>query len=140
MRDPIDTPTVRPYRKWPNRWATGNHEPVVDCSGDTPLTRQEFKDEADINNLVARMLNGQSVPMGQPQYGDADYTKDLDGAYQAADELVATYDGLPRGVRENMTKSEFLTRILAGEQLEAFTEEPRKEPVGTSEETPKASA
>lgn len=128
-------------RTWPNRWATGNHEPVVDCSGDTPLTRQEFKDDADINNLVARMLNGQSVPMSQPQYGDADYTKDLDGAYAAADELVATYNGLPQEVRDTMTKSEFLGRILAGEQLEAFTDlQDQKQPEGTTEETPKTSA
>lgn len=125
-------------REWPNRWGTGHEQPVVDCSGDTPLTRQEFKDDADINNLVARMMNGQSVPLRQPQFGDADYTRDLQGAYEATEELVTTYNGLPQEVRDQVTKTEFVARILRGEQLDAFTQtNPEKADPAKSAEPPK---
>jgi len=71
------------------------------CEGDS-LTKQSFKDDADINFIVQRFGVGQpiSVPARMPTYGDfsgiSDYRTALD-ALIAADEV---FMGLPPHIRE----------------------------------------
>lgn len=92
------------------------------------MARPEFAKEADINVIVGRLLAGQPVPMAQTRYGEVDYTVDLQGAYAMADSLVETYNKLPEQVRADMTRTEFVSRLLDGEQLEAFTDPQHQEP------------
>lgn len=125
-----------PYPNWVHRHhkaLRAHNRPTVGIDGEASMTRPEFAKEADINTIVARLLAGQPVPMSQARYGDVDYTTDLQAAYAMADSLVETYNGLPEEVRANLTKTEFVSRILEGDQLEMFTKPPAEEKPNPSE-------
>lgn len=74
----------------------------TDCSGDKVLTKQEFKDECDINRIMARYAQTGELPpgLGLGSFGDF---SDV-GSYQEAIERVrdaeAQFAALPSKVRE----------------------------------------
>lgn len=54
---------------------------ALDCSDMPDTTRQEFKDETDVNKILARYgVNAQMRPV---QYGESDFDLDLQTALQA---------------------------------------------------------
>lgn len=55
-----------------------SYESGIACDPAEDLTRQEFKDTTDVNNILAR----HGVPVAQPlPYGEVDYDLDLTQAY-----------------------------------------------------------
>jgi len=65
------------------------------CSEEEDMTRQEFKDEVNVNTVVSRHgLSSRPV-----QYGDWDFDQDLTGSMQATREVQAAYEKLPEEVR-----------------------------------------
>lgn len=114
-RDKLDFP----FPNWVHRHRKDlRPSPTVGVEGEENLARQEFKKDADINNIVARLLAGQPVPMAQAKYGEADYTLDLQAAYGMADSLVDEYNKLPSEVRQHMNKTAFVNALLEGQTLE----------------------
>lgn len=88
--------------KMRTRYAPAAREecPVLDCSSELPLTRQEFKDECDLGRILARHARGGVLPqVSGAMYGDFAGVED----YQAAQELLraarAQFEALPAAVR-----------------------------------------
>lgn len=119
-----------------------NVNPVIDCSIEPDMARQEFKKDADINVLVNRMLAGQPVPLAPRHYAAVDYTADLDSQYAAAQDLRAQHHELVTDGGLQLSFLEYIEKLAAGESL---TPEKEPDPAKTAEETapetpPKASA
>lgn len=74
----------------------------IDCSGDPGRTQQEFKDEVDINRIMARVMGGGEFPpeMKVASFGDfsevPDFQKSLDLIMRAREQFAA----LPASVRD----------------------------------------
>lgn len=81
-------------------------DPVIDFTGSESLARQEFRDEADINNIIKRyqatgVLVDPSIPRSRrPVFGDFSSAP----SYQQAQDLVIRaneqFDALPVELRE----------------------------------------
>lgn len=70
-----------------------SYETGLDCSILPDLTRQEFKDETDVNKVLARY--GVNTPMRQPQYSEVDYDMDLQASLEAIREAERAIAKLP---------------------------------------------
>lgn len=65
------------------------------CSEEEDMTRQEFKDEVNVNVVVSR-----HGLMARPvHYGEWNFDQDLTGSMQATREVDAAYERLPKEVR-----------------------------------------
>lgn len=76
--------------------------PFLECK-DASLTRQEFLDESDINNIMAKYAQGLApVPSGDrpPLYGDFSSVPDYQHALQIVIDAQERFDSLPAQVRE----------------------------------------
>lgn len=62
--------------------------------------RQEFRDEADINYLVDRMLRGERPDLRPIQHGEVDFDLDYTQARQVVDQADRAYSMLPLAVRQ----------------------------------------
>lgn len=81
---------------------------------DDQLTRQEFKEDADINSILRR--HG-VLPAPLPFVGGStDFDLDLTTAYQAVQEARQTFDGLPASIRSQFPNWEALAAHLAASQ------------------------
>lgn len=67
-------------------------------SGPESHTRQEFKDESDINFLLERY--GAIPPGRTPQYGVVNFDDDLTTAFEAVQEARAAHARLPKEIRD----------------------------------------
>lgn len=65
------------------------------CTEEEDMTRQEFKDEVNVNIVVSR----HGLLSRPVQYGDWDFDQDLTGSMQATREVQAAYEKLPEEVR-----------------------------------------
>lgn len=65
------------------------------CDPEEDMTRQEFKDEADINKLMAR----HGLLPRPVQYGEWDFDQDLTSSVQARQAVDEAYQVLPVEVR-----------------------------------------
>jgi len=65
------------------------------CDPEEDMTRQEFKAESDINNLVTR----HGLIPRPVQYGEWDFDVDLSTSMEASRAVGAAYDALPHEVR-----------------------------------------
>lgn len=137
-------------KKTYNQLRRAPERPVINCSGEEDLARQEFARDADINVMVERMMRGQLI-MPQPgRYGAVDYTADLDAQYAAVQELRGQHHELTaKGLQLDFMT--YLEKLNQGEPIElpqdSDSERPRAEPGtqtappdGGTEQTPKASA
>lgn len=101
------------------------------------LTRQEFKDDADINTILRRA--GGDAFSRPASYGVNDFDLDLQSAYISMAELRAGYDRLPVHLREQFpTLSDLLGAVANGEEIpfippEESADPPPSPPVGASE-------
>lgn len=91
----------------------GDENPVIYFDPSTDRTRQEFKDEADITKILHRY----GVPQRtNPQYGDYDYTLDLQGAMEALTEANQAVERLPEALKGKYGSLQALQDgILTGE-------------------------
>lgn len=94
---------------------------VVDCSNDEPITRQEFKDDSDINSLLSRY--GALPPSSRPAvFQDIDYTQDLLSSYEALSRAETLFEGLSPQVQQFFGSWANLAQALAdGTANELFT-------------------
>lgn len=83
--------------------------PKVDFSTSPSLTRQEFKDEANVNNLLKRYavsgafydpLTIQKAASRKPLFGDFTHFQDFQACQNAIIEAREAFDALPVEVRE----------------------------------------
>lgn len=79
------------------------------------MTRQEFKQEADINYMLSRF--GITQPRGAPTYGEWDDTIDLQTALQSVHDARAAYRRLPQNLKAKFTKMEDLLTALENGSL-----------------------
>lgn len=101
----------------------------LDCSGDRDTARQEFKKEADINELIKRF--GGITPVtraGTPQFTETDYNLDLQGALAAIDEARQVYKELPIEVRRDFPSMRSLLNALESGTVTLQTEDKRPTP------------
>lgn len=102
--------------------------------GDEDPTRQEHKDEADINYLMKRY--GQVPGTGRPvQFGEQlDFDFDLMRAFEALSDARSSYDKLPDRLRAKYPSIESLMTALESGELELTPDSPRSEaPDGNQE-------
>lgn len=86
----------------------------LDCSTMPDLARQEFKQEADINILLARF--GVNAPSRQPVYGEADFDLDLQQALTAIQEAKTAWATMPIELRQQYpTWQALLTALDRGD-------------------------
>lgn len=85
-------------------------------------TRQEFKDETDINVILKRFGIG-AVPGHRPVYGEVDHTLDLQGAFEARDAAIRMHQRLPAELQDQFpTWREVIAAAENGELEKAFSE------------------
>lgn len=65
------------------------------CDPDEDVTRQEFKDEADVNKLMQR----HGLLPRPVQYGEWNFDEDLTSSVQARQQVDEAYSMLPENVR-----------------------------------------
>lgn len=123
------------WSNWHNRYNGQGENPGTDCSHDQDLARQEYAADADINNIIKRIMNGDSSMLRSTIHGLVDYTQDLTDAYAAVDALRIAYHDLPEHVRNTMTQEEFIDRLAAGERIETVPDEETVTQI--TDETPK---
>lgn len=94
----------------------GIEDQFLDASSteqDPDMTRQEFKDEADINTMLSKF--GVTAARGTPVYGEWDDTIDLQSAIASVREAKAGYNKLPKELRDKFTSmEEMLTAVNNG--------------------------
>lgn len=120
------------WQNWHNRYNGLGENPGTDCSNDLDLARQEYAADADINNIIRRIMAGDTTMLRSTMHGLVDYTAGLTEAYTAADDLREAYVNLPEEIRVTLTQEEFITKLASGEKIE-LQEQP--EPVTQVTET-----
>lgn len=88
---------------------------ALDCSNLPDMTRQEFKDETDVNKILARF--GVNTPMRQPIYGAVDYDMDLQQSLAAIKTAQQTADKLPKQLRDKYYHWEMLLEGMRSGQF-----------------------
>lgn len=115
----------------------------------TSRTKQEFRDECDINNVVAQhVLTGQftHVAAAMPSYGDFSNVEDYQTAANQILQADLAFAQLPAKVRKRMQNSpEVFLEFMAdadnqAEAIELGLAEAPKKPEETGEVTPEARA
>lgn len=101
-------------------------EPICDVTDMPDVTRQEFKQEADINWLMKRYVGG-AGPVAQPQmFAEVDETIDLLSAQNAMMDARRAYETLPQVLRNALNFTGFL-EALANGSLNATVIPPKQE-------------
>lgn len=93
----------------------------IDFDPDDDLTQQEFKDEADINNIMARyMKTGQIdfVNKHEPQYGDVSAV-DFQTAMETVAQGKSMFADLPSAIRERFKNDPSLFLEFIGDEKNA---------------------
>lgn len=89
-------------------------------------TRQEFKQEADINYMLSRF--GVTQPRGTPMYGTWDDTIDLQTALQSVSDARTAYRDLPQVLKNKFKSMEELLVAVENGSL-VLKDEDAPEPV-----------
>lgn len=96
--------------------------------GNHDVARQEFAKETDTNYLMSRY--GVEPLRGTPQYGEWDFTTDLQSAFIAVEEAQTAYRKLPPALREKFRSMEdLITAIENGTLVLKDGEPPAETPV-----------
>lgn len=97
-----------------------NHDDItlrtgLRCPPEENMTRQEFAEEADINNIVARFYPF-APPMSRAvQFGEQDMSLDLHSAMLAVQDAKDAYQTLPESLRSQYpTYSDFVSAVADG--------------------------
>lgn len=87
---------------------------ALDCSDSKDMARQEFKEETDINILLAKF--GVNQQQRQPQYGEADYTVDLQQSLHAVEQTKQAHKHLSPEIKSKYpTWQSMLDGMASGE-------------------------
>lgn len=97
---------------------------VLDFSECQDHTHQEFKDECDVNRIMARALQFREDPAlapGEAKYGDfSEFPEDLLGMHEQVRSAQEAFDALPARVRERFGNSPYnLVEFVADEKNKA---------------------
>lgn len=65
-------------------------------------TREEFAKDADVNEIVRRLLRGEPQPEPRGSYADCVGVPDFHGALEKRRVLMETFNGLPAAVRRRL--------------------------------------
>jgi len=85
------------------------------CPPEDNRTRQEFKDEADINTIVARFYPFAPPTARVPQFGEQDMSLDLHSAMLAVQDAKEAYGTLPESLRSQYpTYADFVSAVADG--------------------------
>lgn len=106
----------------------GVENPGIDASdrpGNKDMARQEFKDEADVNYMLAKF--GVAPPRNAPTYGEWDDSIDLQSAIASVRDALGAYERLPADLRERFTSMEGLLNAVTNGSL-VIRDEPAPEP------------
>lgn len=122
--------------------------PMIDCSKDVKRTRQEFKDECDINKIIARHSKTgiiSHIASGKPVYGDfasiGNYQDSMNTVLAAQEAFAA----LPASLRKRFDNdpSIFLDFVddprNASELVELGLAEPKQEIISDKKTSKKSS-
>lgn len=96
----------------------GYDEPMIDASAsenNKDHTRQEFKNEADINYMLSKF--GVTAPRGSPVYGEWDETIDLQIALQSVHDARAAYKELPKELTNKFPSMEAMLTAMENGSL-----------------------
>lgn len=140
-RDPIDTanhgppPAIRGQADGKQKWwsdFTG-----MDFTESPSVTRQEFRDETEINTLLARYGVGQAQrPL---TFGEANYDLDLQQALMAIEEAKVAHYRLPDHLKTQYpTWREFLNAVETGQLTKDGLEPPAEPPPAAPPAAPPA--
>lgn len=95
----------------------------LDLSGQRDMTRQEYRDEANINILLARFGVGAPFPQKPTVFNVIDYNIDLQTALGAIRDVKAVWQEMPAEVRARYrTWQELLNAVDSG-RLKLINEE-----------------
>lgn len=97
-------------------------ESGLDCSGEADVTRQEFKDDADINNILRKF--GVLTNDRQPLFQGTDYNLDLQQALSSIAQAKAAHGELPENLRARYPTWQSLLTALDNGSLSLELEEP----------------
>lgn len=76
-------------------------EAEISFEGTEDLTRQEYAQDADINYILSRFgVSGHLPQQLNPQYGETDYSMDLQTAVSAVDMAKRAYTRMPPELKE----------------------------------------
>lgn len=89
----------------------------LDSSNLPDLARQEWKTDADINNLMDRFLRTGALNQRPVNYGEQDYNTDLQQALQAIQEAKFTHSTLPEEVRNKYPTWQAMLNAVESGQL-----------------------
>lgn len=93
---------------------------VVACPASEDRTRQEFKDDQDINKLLKRHGVGVQSLLRPVAYGSYDFDQSLHGALLSLQAFREAFSGLPEGLRKAYPSPEALMAAVAsGEDIQA---------------------
>lgn len=88
----------------------------IDCSRDEVRTKQEFKDECDINVIMARYMQSGVLPpgVGVAQYGDFSTVEDFQSSMELIKRAEEQFAAQPSKVRDrfNNNAAEFLEFVM----------------------------
>lgn len=94
-------------RRLPEFFTEYNHQdPVIDFTGSDSLARQEFRDEADINNIIKKyqatgcLIDPSLARSRMPQFGDFSAVPDFECSQQILARAREHFDALPDQVRQ----------------------------------------
>lgn len=115
--------------------------------GTKTRTKSEFADEANINNIVKRCMNGGAMPTGSrtPLFGDFSDVADFSSAQTLIAQANAEFEQLPSDVREKFGNNvsdlmDFLddeNNLVEAQEL-GLAPKPESEPKTLDENTQKA--
>lgn len=110
----------------------------LDCSDSKDATRQEFKDDVDVNKLLAKF--GVGVPRRQGVFGtETDYNIDLQQALDSIRAAKQAWRGMPKDVKNRYKSWQALLGAVDRGDLTINLEEPPEPPKTVPpEEKPKA--
>lgn len=89
----------------------------LDCSDFPDQTRQEFKQETNVNYILSRF--GVNTPLRETAYGEIDYNMDLQQSLTAINEAQQAVRKLPEPLRDKYYHWELLLEGMRSGQLKA---------------------
>lgn len=98
----------------------------IDFADAIDTARQEFKDDADVNKLLAKF--GVNAPQRQVTFGEVDYTLDLQDAFDAIKQAKAAYNRLPDEIKKDYPSWQTLLNGINTGLIHIKNEEPPAEP------------
>lgn len=89
----------------------------ISCPPEGDMTRQEFKEDCDLNSVLRR-YGALPTPVQPTPYGELNTDLDLQTAYEALRAAETAYEGLPLGLRQKFPSWALLAQAMAAGELD----------------------